>query len=95
LGFFIFLSKISKYVCPKYKVWSSFLPENSAIFVEAAFQVVISKFVVSFPVKKGDCFLVRGGFRPVEFKVVQVEVKDAEEDICIVAPETVRTATPN
>jgi len=42
------------------------------------------------PVKKGDYFLVRGGFRPVEFKVVQVEVKDAEdEDICIVAPETV------
>merc|ERR1719283_583937 len=42
------------------------------------------------PVKKGDYFLVRGGFRPVEFKVVQVEVKDAEdEEICIVAPETV------
>merc|ERR1719283_721027 len=42
------------------------------------------------PVKKGDYFLVRGGFRPVEFKVVQVEVKDAEdEEICIVAPETI------
>jgi len=41
------------------------------------------------PVKKGDCFLVRAGFRPVEFKVVMVEVKDAEEDICIVAPETI------
>merc|ERR1740123_961274 len=42
------------------------------------------------PVKKGDCFLVRGGFRPVEFKVVQVEVKEnPDEDVCIVAPETV------
>merc|ERR1719427_2134127 len=42
------------------------------------------------PAKKGDYFLVRGGFRPVEFKVVQVEVKDAEaEEICIVAPETI------
>lgn len=42
------------------------------------------------PVKKGDCFLVRGGFRPVEFKVMEVEVKDdPDEDVCIVAPETV------
>merc|ERR1719229_1484188 len=28
------------------------------------------------PVKKGDYFLVRGGFRPVEFKVIEVEVKE-------------------
>jgi len=42
------------------------------------------------PVKKGDCFLVRGGFRPVEFKVVEVDVKDnPDEDVCIVAPETI------
>jgi len=41
------------------------------------------------PVKKGDYFLVRGGFRPVEFKVIEVDVKDeSEEDVCIVAPET-------
>jgi len=41
------------------------------------------------PVKKGDYFLVRGGFRPVEFKVIEVEVKDQpDEDVCIVAPET-------
>ncbi len=41
------------------------------------------------PVKKGDYFLVRQGFRPVEFKVVEVEVKDnPDEDVCIVAPET-------
>jgi len=42
------------------------------------------------PVKKGDCFLVRGGFRPVEFKVVEVDVKDnPDEDVAIVAPETI------
>lgn len=36
------------------------------------------------PVKKGDLFLVRGGFRPVEFKVVGIE----PGDYCIVSPET-------
>eukprot|EP00930_Biecheleria_cincta_P105371 TRINITY_DN9803_c0_g1_i1.p1 TRINITY_DN9803_c0_g1~~TRINITY_DN9803_c0_g1_i1.p1 ORF type:complete len:797 (-),score=171.78 TRINITY_DN9803_c0_g1_i1:157-2547(-) len=37
------------------------------------------------PVRKGDLFLVRGGFRPVEFKVVAVE----PGEFCIVAPDTV------
>jgi len=37
------------------------------------------------PVRQGDLFLVRGGFRPVEFKVVGVE----PGDYCIVAPDTV------
>ncbi|CEM25718.1 unnamed protein product [Vitrella brassicaformis CCMP3155] len=37
------------------------------------------------PVRKGDLFLVRGGFRPVEFKVVGVD----PGDFCIVAPDTV------
>lgn len=36
------------------------------------------------PVKKGDTFLVRGGFRPVEFKVVDVE----PGEYGIVAPTT-------
>jgi transitional endoplasmic reticulum ATPase len=36
------------------------------------------------PVKKGDTFLVRGGFRAVEFKVVEVDPGDH----CIVAPNT-------
>jgi len=40
------------------------------------------------PVKKDDCFLVRGGFRPVEFKVVAVEVEDSEDEGCIVSPDT-------
>ncbi|OII75677.1 transitional endoplasmic reticulum ATPase protein [Cryptosporidium andersoni] len=37
------------------------------------------------PVKKGDVFLVRSGFRALEFKVVGVD----PEDYCIVAPDTV------
>ncbi|CDJ46587.1 cell division protein 48, putative [Eimeria brunetti] len=37
------------------------------------------------PVRKNDLFLVRGGFRPVEFKVVGVD----PGDFCIVAPDTV------
>lgn len=37
------------------------------------------------PVRKGDLFLVRGGFRPVEFKVVGVD----PGEYCIVTPETI------
>lgn len=36
------------------------------------------------PVKKGDLFVVRGSFKPVEFKVVATEPKD----FGIVAPST-------
>lgn len=39
------------------------------------------------PVRKGDTFLVREGFRPVEFKVMEIDPPDKE--FCIVAPETV------
>jgi len=41
------------------------------------------------PVKKDDCFLVRSGFRPVEFKVIAVEVQDAADEVCIVSPDTI------
>eukprot|EP00741_Cyanophora_paradoxa_P022393 tig00021463_g21619.t1 len=37
------------------------------------------------PVRKGDLFLVRGGMRAVEFKVVETD----PGDYCIVAPDTV------
>ncbi|CAG9332352.1 unnamed protein product [Blepharisma stoltei] len=37
------------------------------------------------PVRKGDLFLVRGGFRPVEFKVVETDPGEC----CIVAPDTI------
>jgi transitional endoplasmic reticulum ATPase len=39
------------------------------------------------PVRKGDTFLVREGFRPVEFKVMEID--PTEQEFCIVAPETV------
>lgn len=38
------------------------------------------------PVRKGDTFLVREGFRPVEFKVMEM---DPAAEFCIVAPETI------
>ena len=37
------------------------------------------------PVRKGDLFLVRGGMRAVEFKVVETD----PAPYCIVAPDTV------
>ena len=37
------------------------------------------------PARQGDLFLVRGGFRPVEFKVVGVD----PGEFVIVAPDTV------
>eukprot|EP01054_Gregarina_sp_Poly1_P008132 Gregarina_sp_Poly_1__8131@NODE_46_length_17826_cov_295_961822_g40_i0_p2_GENE_NODE_46_length_17826_cov_295_961822_g40_i0NODE_46_length_17826_cov_295_961822_g40_i0_p2_ORF_typecomplete_len812_score159_80AAA/PF00004_29/1_1e44AAA/PF00004_29/9_6e42AAA_lid_3/PF17862_1/1_6e15AAA_lid_3/PF17862_1/5_6e14CDC48_N/PF02359_18/3_5e25RuvB_N/PF05496_12/7_5e12RuvB_N/PF05496_12/7_7e10AAA_2/PF07724_14/5_2e09AAA_2/PF07724_14/4_5e06AAA_5/PF07728_14/9_6e09AAA_5/PF07728_14/4_7e06CDC48_2/PF02933_17/4_5e15AAA_16/PF13191_6 len=40
------------------------------------------------PVMKGDLFLVRGGFKPVEFKVVGVDDGN-NNDFCLVAPDTV------
>lgn len=36
------------------------------------------------PVRKGDTFLVRGGFKAVEFKVVEVD----PAEYCIVSPNT-------
>ena len=39
------------------------------------------------PVRKNDLFLVRGGMRAVEFKVVETD----PEEYCIVAPDTVRS----
>uniref|UniRef100_A0A7S1TGY2 CDC48 N-terminal subdomain domain-containing protein n=1 Tax=Compsopogon caeruleus TaxID=31354 RepID=A0A7S1TGY2_9RHOD len=37
------------------------------------------------PVRKNDTFLVRGGMRAVEFKVVETD----PDDFCIVAPDTI------
>ncbi|KFH11684.1 putative transitional endoplasmic reticulum ATPase [Toxoplasma gondii VAND] len=42
------------------------------------------------PVRKGDLFLVRGGFRPVEFKEsLKIVVGVDPGEFCIVAPDTV------
>ena len=37
------------------------------------------------PIRKGDIFLVRGGMRAVEFKVIETD----PSPYCIVAPDTV------
>ena len=37
------------------------------------------------PVRKGDTFLVRGGMRTVEFKVIETD----PSEFCIVAQDTV------
>ena len=52
---------------------------------------VVKKFLCLMysEVKKDDCFLVRSGFRPVEFKVIAVEVENSEDEVCIVSPDTV------
>ena len=39
------------------------------------------------PVRKGDTFTVRGGFRAVDFKIMEID--PPEEEYCIVAPETI------
>ncbi len=42
------------------------------------------------PVKVGDCYMLQGGSHPVEFQVVDVNVKDkVTACVCIVAPETI------
>ena len=38
------------------------------------------------PIRKNDLFLVRGGMRAVEFKVVEMD----PDEYCIVAPDMVR-----
>jgi transitional endoplasmic reticulum ATPase len=46
-----------------------------------------SYFIEAYrPVRKGDTFLVRGGFRPVEFKVMEID--PSTEEFCLVSPET-------
>jgi len=39
------------------------------------------------PVKKGDTFLVTEGFRPVQFKVMEIDPVD--QPYCIVEPQTI------
>ncbi len=47
---------------------------------------VLNKIAVAYrPVRKGDTFLVRGGMRTVEFKVIDTD----PAEYCIVAQDTV------
>ncbi|GFE54024.1 cell division cycle 48 protein [Babesia ovis] len=54
---------------------------------DALFDVYLKPYFLETyrPVKKGDLFLVRGAFKAVEFKVVEVD----PGDYCIVAPDTI------
>lgn len=54
---------------------------------EALFDVYLKPYFLETyrPVKRGDLFLVRGAFKAVEFKVVEVD----PGDYCIVAPDTI------
>uniref|UniRef100_A0A0A9ZFH5 Transitional endoplasmic reticulum ATPase n=1 Tax=Lygus hesperus TaxID=30085 RepID=A0A0A9ZFH5_LYGHE len=45
-------------------------------------------FINSYrPLRKGDSFLIRGQFHPLEFKVVEIDPVDVE--YCTVAPDTI------
>lgn len=46
---------------------------------------MISSRLAYRPVRKGDTFLVRGGMRTVEFKVIETD----PAEFCIVAQDTV------
>ena len=47
--------------------------------------MLIQLFSAYRPVRKGDTFLVRGGMRTVEFKVIETD----PAEFCIVAQDTV------
>ncbi len=58
------------------------------------FETYLKPYFLDYPYRplhKGDTFLVREGVRPVEFKVMEVELIDPTEETpyCVVAPQTV------
>lgn len=65
------------------------LATSSVAFLHPADTVFICNFSAYFleayrPLRKGDLFLVRGGMRSVEFKVIETD----PAEYCIVAPDT-------
>jgi transitional endoplasmic reticulum ATPase len=60
-------------------------------FVDSRFRSLFDVYLKPYfleayrPIHKGDIFMVRGGMRAVEFKVVEVD----PSPYCIVAPDTV------
>jgi transitional endoplasmic reticulum ATPase len=59
----------------------------SIFFFRNLFEVYLKPYFLEAyrPIHKGDVFIVRGGMRAVEFKVVETE----PSPYCIVAPDTV------
>ena len=60
---------------------------NGCFFCRNLFEVYLKPYFLEAyrPIHKGDIFLVRGGMRAVEFKVVETD----PSPYCIVAPDTV------
>ena len=56
-------------------------------FYRNLFEVYLKPYFLEAyrPVRKGDIFLVRGGMRGVEFKVIETD----PSPYCIVAPDTI------
>lgn len=56
-------------------------------FFRNLFEVYLKPYFLEAyrPIRKGDIFLVRGGMRGVEFKVIETD----PNPYCIVAPDTV------
>ncbi|MFS7925582.1 putative vesicle-fusing ATPase [Helianthus anomalus] len=60
------------------------LTPKARIFQKLSF-IFVAYFLEAYrPVRKGDFFLVRGGMRSVEFKVVETD----PAEYCVVAPDT-------
>jgi len=82
---------ISVHQCPdvKYGKRVHILPIDDTIegITGNLFDVFLKPYFLEAyrPVRKGDLFLVRGGMRAVEFKVVETD----PDEYCIVAPDTV------
>eukprot|EP00163_Fabomonas_tropica_P025592 TRINITY_DN4450_c0_g1_i2.p1 TRINITY_DN4450_c0_g1~~TRINITY_DN4450_c0_g1_i2.p1 ORF type:complete len:798 (-),score=313.87 TRINITY_DN4450_c0_g1_i2:1754-4147(-) len=82
---------ISVHACPdvKYGARIHVLPIDDTIegITGNLFETYLKPYFLEAyrPVRKGDLFLVRGGMRAVEFKVVETD----PEPYCIVAPDTV------
>ncbi len=65
---------------------SSLISSRVRIFTYIVAAKFLSSFCVAYrPVRKGDTFLVRGGMRTVEFKVMETD----PAEFCIVAQDTV------
>ena len=61
--------------------------QSIEFFFQEHFEVYLKPYFLEAyrPLRKGDIFLVRGGMRAVEFKVIETE----PTPYCIVAPDTV------
>ncbi len=71
----------------RFTTWVFELDIRNCFFSRNIFEVYLKPYFLEAyrPLRKGDIFLVRGGMRAVEFKVIETE----PTPYCIVAPDTV------